>query len=531
VFDLLMTNAHIIDGTGAGAYPADVGVSGGKITAIAAGLQGDSLRKIDLCGRILAPGFIDIHRHADAALFLPGFGKAELFQGITTMINGNCGMSAAPLAPHSRQEVLGYLSPVIGGLPDGVVFDSFSGYAGLVERTPLALNAGSHIGSGTIRAAVGGYAEKALAKDAQKLLHRHLEDALAAGAFGVSVGFSYLPDLYYTPKALAGALAPIRGTDIPLVCHVRGEGGLLYESVCEAIQTARLLRVPLHISHFKCIGRRNWGGLLGKTIRLIEDARGQGLEITCDVYPWTAGSTQMACLLPPEFLQGGTARIVERLMDAKTRGRCREAMRTPSLKYENIVESMGWESIYVSGIKTEKNRWSVGKSIVEIANIRKVDPYDAAFDLLAEEGCNVTMVDYITCEEDIETILHLDYSSVISDTIYPGSGLPHPRGYGNTAMFLDTYVNKRGTLTLEQAIHKLTALPAKTMRIQNKGQIRVGFDADIVVIEKGGIRGTADYQNPTRLSDGVYLAVISGKIALENGELTGDVSGKFIRRG
>ena len=531
MFDLLLTNAAVVDGSGAAAYPANVGVSGGKIAAISPGLDADALRRIDLDGRILTPGFIDIHRHADAALFRPGFGRAELFEGITAIVNGNCGMSIAPLSPPHREEVLRYLSPVTGSLPAGVAFERFSDYTDLLKGMALPLNVGSHVGSGTLRAAVCGYTENALGKGGQKLLNKSLEEALSAGALGVSVGFAYLPDLLYTPEELAEALAPIRGTEIPLVCHLRGEGGILCESVREAIQAAKLLRVPLQISHFKCIGRRNWGTVLRKAIELIEDARQSGAEIMCDVYPWTAGSTQMVCLLPPDFLQGGPGRVAALLADTKTRKACRDIMCKPSLAFENIVESMGWQSVYVSGLNSEKNRWCVGKSIVEIADMRKVDPFDAAFDLLAEEDCNVTMVDYITCEEDIETILRLGYSSLISDTIYPDCGLPHPRGYGNVATFLSEYVKKRGTLTFEQAIHKLTALPAKAMRIKNKGQIREGFDADLVVLEKDGIHSDADFQNPTRLSKGVCLVVVNGKIALEGGCATGVMSGGYIRRG
>ncbi|MCL2856315.1 MAG: amidohydrolase family protein [Oscillospiraceae bacterium] len=530
MYDFLFTNASVIDGSGAAPYTADIGVSDGKIVAISPSLQVDASRKIDLDGRILAPGFIDIHRHADAALLRPEFGEAELFQGITTIVNGNCGMSVTPLSLPYREEVLGYLSPVVGSLPAGVEFESFSSYVSLLKRRALPLNIGSHVGSGTMRATAIGYREKSLSNSAQKLLHQSLEEAMSAGALGVSVGFSYMPDLYYSPEELAEALAPMRGTDIPLVCHVRGEGDMLYESVREAIEAAKLLSVPLHLSHFKCIGRRNWGTLLGKTIELIEDSRQSGTEIMCDVYPWAAGSTQMACLLPPQFLQGGPTQVVERLADTKKRKVCRDIMSRPSSEFENIAESMGWQSIYVSGLGSEKNRWCIGKSIVQIAEIRKVDPFDAACDLLVEENCNVTMVDYITCEEDIETILRLNYSCLISDAIYPDSGLPHPRGYGNVAMFLSEYVKKRGTLTIEQAVHKMTALPAKAMRIKTKGLIREGFDADIVVIEKDGIRSEADFENPTRLTEGIYLAMVNGKIVLEGGSITGAMSGRYVRR-
>ena len=530
MFDFLLANASVVDGSGAAAYLANIGVSGGKIAAISSSIQADALRRIDLDGRVLTPGFIDIHRHADAAVFRPGFGGTELFQGITTIVNGNCGMSIAPLPPNYREEMLGYLASVIGSLPHGIVFESFSDYANLLDKMPLPLNIGCHVGSGTMRAAAAGYQERTLGKTQLELLHKSLEDALSAGALGVSVGLSYLPDFFYTPQELAEVLAPIGGTSIPLVFHVRGEGGMLHESVSEAIESARLLGARIHISHFKCIGRRNWGTLLGKTIEMMEGSRLCGSSISCDVYPWTAGSTQMACLLPPAFLMGGPKQTAERLSCAKTRDVCKSIMKKPSLEFENIAESMGWQSIYVSGLQSEKNRWCIGKNILEIANVRHIDPFDAAFDLLVEENCNVTMVDYITCEEDIETILRLDYSVVSSDTVYPDSGLPHPRGYGNIAALLGEYVKKRGTLTFEQAIRKLTDLPAKIFGIKKKGLICEGFDADIVVIDKEGISSQANYQNPTSLSEGINLVMVNGKIAKEGGSLTGEMNGRYLRR-
>ena len=528
MFDYLLTNAVVIDGSGGPSYAANIGISDGKISAIAPCAQAEANNLIDLEGRILTPGFIDIHRHADAALFRPGFGTAELCQGITTIINGNCGLSIAPLPSSRREEILNYLQPVTGSLPEDVEFEGFSGYAALLKQRDLPLNIGMLAGSGTMRTAVCGYRD--LDNTSLKQLHKVLEDALYSGVFGVSVGLAYMPDNFYTPSDLALALAPISGSGIPLVFHLRAEGRLLYESVIEAIQAVKLLNVPLHISHFKCIGRKNWGRVLGKTIELIEQSRQDGIGISCDVYPWTAGSTQMASLLPPEFLQGGPSQTTLRLLEPKQREICRDIMSRPGADFENIVESMGWQSIFVSGLRSEKNSWCIGKNIEEIAIHLGKDPFDAALNLLAEENCNVTMVDYIACEEDIETILRLSYSSVISDTIYAEGGLPHPRGYGNTAMLFNEYVKKRSTLTMEQMIHKLTALPAKTMGIKNKGLIKEGFDADILVIEKEGISSEANYQNPCCLSKGIYLAMVNGKVALKKSTVTNAKNGSYIGR-
>jgi N-acyl-D-aspartate/D-glutamate deacylase len=319
MFDVVLKNGRIVDGTGAPAVTGDLGIRGGRIAALGPRVTGRAGRTIELEGELVAPGFIDIHRHADAAVFRPAFGEAELRQGITTIINGNCGMSIAPLPRERRGEILDFLAPVTGTLPEKdprgrpVRFEGFSEYVSLLKAAALPLNVGILAGSGTMRAAVMGYGGGVPGGEELRRIHACLEDALAAGAPGVSVGFSYLPDLHYTATGLAAALAPLSGRGgppgraaegPPLVCHVRGEGDLLYPSVEEAIAAARLLRLPLRISHFKCIGRKNWGAGLEKVIALIERNREEGMRIDCDVYPWTAGSTQMLCVLPPPFLPG-----------------------------------------------------------------------------------------------------------------------------------------------------------------------------------------------------------------------------------
>ena len=496
-YDLLFKNGNIIDGSGGAAYNGDVAVTGGVIAAVGPNLSGRAKQQIDISDRTICPGFIDIHRHADAAVFRPGFGEAELRQGITTIVNGNCGMSISPLPDARRKEMLTYLRPVLGDLPEE-----------LSAKPPL--NVLTLAGSGSIRAAVCGYKKPKTDAGDIRIIHSHLEEILAKGAVGVSVGFSYFPDIYYNPESLAEALAPIKNSGLPLMCHIRGEGDLMYQSVQEAIKAAKLLKAPLHISHLKCVGKRNWGTLPAKVIKLIE--RQDDIMITCDVYPWTAGSTQMSCLLPPSFLRDGLTGVSQLLQDPKERAHCRDILKKPGTDFENIVELMGWQSIYISGLKSRKNRWCIGKSITEIADELQIDPYDAAFDLLAEENCDITMVDYITCEEDIATILKLSYSCVASDAIYPSGGLPHPRSYGNTSQLFKEYVQKRSNLSYEEAVYKLTALPAKIIGLTKKGLLKTGYDADLIIIGPKGLECAADYQNPTQYTNGIEMVMIKGEI-------------------
>jgi N-acyl-D-aspartate/D-glutamate deacylase len=541
MFDVLLKNGRIVDGAGKPAMPGDLGIRGGRIAAVEGRIDGKAERIIELGGELVAPGFLDIHRHADAAVFRPGFGEAELRQGITTIVNGNCGMSIAPLPAARRGEILDFLAPVTGILPEKdaqgmpVHFETFPEYVSLLKTMALPLNIGVLAGSGTIRAAAMGYGGGSPGKEELRRIHALLEEALAAGAPGVSVGFSYLPDMHYSAAGLAAALAPLstwggpgRASEgPPLVCHVRGEGDLLYPSVAEAIEAARLLKAPLRISHFKCIGRKNWGAGLEKTIALIERNREAGMKIDCDAYPWTAGSTQMLCLLPPSFLAGGTGETLRRLRDPEERAACRAILAEPGRDFENIALGAGWEAIFVAGLESDKNRPLIGKSLAEIAALRGTDPCDTAFDLLAEEQGNVTMVDYITCQEDIDRIIRLPYTSIISDAVYPSKGLPHPRNSTNVSMVFHEMVCRRRVLGPEEAIHKLTGLPAEAMGLKGKGLLKPGFDADIVVFKPENISAPADYAGPGCFAAGFDYVFIAGKAVLEKGRLTGFKPGRY----
>jgi N-acyl-D-aspartate/D-glutamate deacylase len=367
-----------------------------------------------------------------------------------------------------------------------------------------------------------------LDEESRRKIRASLEDALASGAAGVSTGLSYLPDAAYTAKELAAVLAPLGGSGRPLVCHVRGEGDLLYESIAEVIEIAALIGAPLHISHFKCIGRRNWRTLTAKAIALIDKTRQGGMTVNCDAYPWTAGSTLMACLLPPAFCEGGSEAVVRRLRDPAQRAACREILTRPGKDFENIVYGVGWESIYVAGLASARNQNLTGKNIAEIAAIRGCDPYDAAFDLLAEENCSVTMVDYITCEDDIDTIISLPYASIISDSLYSETGRPHPRSASNIPQVFHTLVQARRTLSLEEAIRKMSGLPAEAMGLSGKGLVRPGFDADISVFRPENISPPADYADPGTLAAGFDYVFIAGTPVLEHDTLTGAKPGRYI---
>lgn len=530
MYDLLIRGGTVVDGSGGAAISADVAVLDGKIAAVAPHIEGGAARVIDAAGRLVTPGFIDIHRHADARLFSPGFGEAELRQGLTTIVNGNCGLSAVPCPAARRDEIHAFLQPVIGDVNAPAPFETFAEYLALVRRTPLPLNVGMLVGNGTVRAAVRGYAPGALTPGELAAARGLLEDALAAGALGVSMGIVYAPEYCYDADGFAQVLAPVRGTGVPLVTHVRGEGDTFHQSLGEVIDVARRLDAPLHVSHFKCIGQRNWGHGMARALEILDEARESGLYIDCDVYPYTAGSTQLLQILPPWFLDGGAPAITRRLREPAQVDALREIFAKPSDRFENLVNLVGWENIRCTTFTQPDNQAYTGMSVAAIAAARGEDPCACACRLLAEEECRISMVDFITSEQDVRTVLRYPYSNVISDAVYPSGGTPHPRLYAAFPKVLIDYVRNEPVLTLEQAVHKMTARPASVLGLRGKGLLREGYDADINVFALGRLEADASYENPAVLACGFDYVFVGGTAAVEHDRLTGARAGRVVTR-
>lgn len=511
MLDTLIKQARVIDGTGAPAFSADVGLKGGCIAAVGALTDAQAAQTIDAHGRCLTPGFLDMHRHPDAAALRGELGEGELRQGLTYLVGGNCGLSLAPLCGAHAQELADYLLPITGRFDRALRFETLREY--LDAATHCAVPCGMLVGMGTLRALAAGFSPEPLSPQQKKVVQNMLAQALGDGALGVSLGLGYAPECFYSTQELIDVLAPLRDSGVMIAVHMRQEGDGVVDALEEMLTVARALRTPVEISHLKAIGRRNWRSAVPKMLDMLRRARSEGLDVGCDVYPYAAGSTQLLHVLPPEFQRGGIDALCETLRDTDARKKMRERMKS-GRDFENITALVGFENVRAIGLTHEEDIRFEGQSLAAIAEALSLDPYDALFDLLAREHCAAGMIDYINNEDDIEDILRTPFSCVISDATYPTGGLLHPRVYGAFTRLFEEYVCRRGILTVEQAVHKVTGLPAARLGLTKKGRIAPGMDADLCLFDPASLHERATFAAPRQCSTGMEQVFLRGKAML-----------------
>ncbi len=524
MLDICIRNGDVIDGTGKEAEHKDIGISDGKIVAIGCLKEIPSEQTIDASGKTVCPGFLDMHRHADAAIFQNEYGSCDLSQGITTIGNGNCGLSLVPQYGTYTDQTAAYLRPVTGDY-SGIAVESLTAYRNALKEHHPAVNALMLAGGGTIRATVAGFQKTRLDDSDFERIHRLLEKTLSEGAGGISLGLGYAPECFYTTEELIRALEPVRGSRTVVSVHLREEAMRLLPSIEEMLTVAAELHVPLQVSHLKACGKENWNRLAQEALNRLAQAREEGIDVCCDVYAYTAGSTQLIHILPPEALKGGTEAITARLTNPAERERLLKRLAS-DLDFDNYSKLVGWDNILISSVRNDEDFRYEGKSIAEACGDR--DPAEFTFDLLARNRCEVTMIDFITTESDIAEILKSPFSYVISDSTFPTGGKLHPRVYGAFSTVIEIYVKERKDLTLPEAIHKMTKLPAERYGLTRKGEIAVGKDADILVFDPDKVHVKATYEIPDRPSEGMNCVIVNGKVAVLDGKLTGVRAGRVL---
>jgi N-acyl-D-amino-acid deacylase len=529
-FDIVIANGRVIDGTGSPWYLADVGIRAGRIAAIGRLGSAPATRRIDAAGRVVAPGFIDMLGQSELTILVDPRLPSKIFQGITTEITGEGG-SAAPLAGHARSE----LQPTLDQLGIQAEWSDFAGYFGRLERQGIGINLASYVGATSVRSIVIGGDNRAPSAEELARMRHLVDEAMEQGAIGVSSSLEYAPAPYASTEeliALAREAARYGGI---YATHMRSEGDAIATALDETFRIGREAGIPVEIWHLKVAGKSNWGRMADVVAR-INAARAAGVDVAADTYAYTAWFNDMSAFVPPWAHDGGTAKLLERLKDPAMRERIRRDMLTPSTEWDNEwseIESPA--SILVGVVKNPALRALQGKTIQEIAAARGKDPIDTLLDVLVEDGAQTGCAVFGMNEADVALALVQPWTSVNNDSSGTategvlGAQHPHPRAYGTFPRILRKYVREEHKLTLEDAIRKFSALPAGRLRLADRGLIKLGMWADVVVFDPETITDRATFSDPNQLSSGMQWVLVNGLPVIDGGQATGARPGKVLR--
>ncbi|HLW86512.1 MAG TPA: D-aminoacylase [Candidatus Sulfotelmatobacter sp.] len=528
-FDLVITNGHIIDGTGSPWYSGDIGVREGKIAAIGNLVAAPRKRTIDAGGRVVAPGFIDMLGQSEFTILVDPRLPSKIYQGITTEVTGE-GDSIAPLNDALIQ----------GGhaiydhykiTPD---WRSFRQYFARLEKQGMGINLASYVGATTVRSIVLGEENKQPTPEQLEQMKALVRDAMKDGAVGVSTALEYAPAPYAKTDELvalateAGKFGGIYST------HMRNESDSVLDSIDEALRIGREAGVPVEIWHLKVAGKNNWGRM-PEVVAKINAARTAGADVTADTYAYTAWYNDFSAFIPAWAHEGGSGKLVERLKDPATRERIRKDMLTPSKDWDNEWQEIpGPEAVMIGVVQNPKLLPLQGKRLSEIAKLWNKDPMDALFDFLIQDPFSDVAV-FGMAQPDVTLALQQPWVAIDNDSSGTspdgilGQEHPHPRAYGTFPRILRKYVREEKALTLEDAIRKFSALPAQRLRLTDRGVLKGGMWADVVVFDPATVRDLATFDNPNQLSEGMEYVLVNGVLVIDQGKMTGALPGKVLR--
>jgi N-acyl-D-amino-acid deacylase len=538
-FDYIIKNSTIIDGTGNPRYRADVGIQNGKIVKIGLLETSTANKEINVSNCIVAPGFIDIHSHSDFAIPFDTRLESTIRQGITTIVTGNCGDSLAPINP-DKIEIFRKLLSIFAtpGETLNITWESFQEYLDELKRGGCSTNIVPLVGFGTIRIAGGpGFEERPPNEEEFDQMKEYVDEAMRAGAFGMSTGLIYSPQVYAKTDEIIELAKIVGKYDGLYFSHIRNEGSRVIQAVeelIEIIEKSGCLKGG-QIAHHKASGPANWGKSI-QTLKLISEANERGLNVSCDQYPYNRGMTSLITVLPPWVHIGGVESINERLQNSKDRERIKKDINEGIKGWENWFKGLGADKIYIASVKTDSWQDITGNSLSEITKIKdKKDDFETLFDLILEEKGEVAITIEGMDEKDIRRIMSGKYTMIGTDgwgvapTGSLSHGMPHPRFYGTYPRILGKYVREEDLLTLETAIRKMTSFPAQKLGLYDRGLIWEGMCADIVIFDPLTVIDRATYTNPHQFPIGIKHVLVNGEIVVENEHQTPILPGKVLK--
>ena len=530
-YDILIKNGQLVDGTGQPANIGDIGINADTIAAIGNLKNAKGIKEIDATGLTVAPGFINMLSWANESLIEDGKSQSDIRQGVTLEVFGE-GWSMGPLTEQSKEAIQGISD---GSIEYDITWETLGEYLEFLETKGVAPNVASFVGATTLRINTVGFEDRAPTPAEMDTMKTMVRKAMEEGAMGIGSSLIYAPGFYSSTEELIELCKVASEYDGMYISHMRSEGNRFLESLDELIQIADEADIRAEVYHLKQGGKDNWNKL-DPAIAKIDSARSAGLHITTNMYNYTAGATGLDAAMPPWVQEGGYEKWAERLQDPAIRKKVAKEMTTPTDEWENLMLGTGsYDKILLIGFKNDSLKYLTGKSLAEVAKMRNTSPEETAMDLVVQDGSRVGTVYFLMSEENVKKQLTLPYMSFGSDAESSATegvfleSSTHPRAYGNVARLLGKYVRDEKVIPLEEAIYKLTMLPATNLKIKKRGTLKEGYFADLAIFDPNTISDNATFEKPMQYATGMQHVFVNGQHVLKDGEHTGALPGKVVR--
>ncbi|HZS44729.1 MAG TPA: D-aminoacylase [Blastocatellia bacterium] len=523
---ILLRGGEVIDGSGSPAFKADLLIEGDRIADVGLNISNESSRAIDCSGKTITPGFIDMHSHSDLKLFVDPQIPQKIRQGVTTEVLGQDGISVAPVLSDRRLSRRAALAGLLGDPRIEWRWNSIGEYLSALDGK-TATNVMTLIPHGAVRDCVIGPDDRPATESEVKEMVKLVEKSLVEGAAGISTGLIYPPCCYGTKEELIELCRPVAAAGRFFVVHMRSESDFIERGLEEVMDISRASGVHLHVSHVKIAGRNNWSKL-NDIVAQMERFVDSGGKLSCDQYPYLAGSTLLSAVLPPWVHSGGVEKALERLSSKTLRQKMREEMlETGPCEWDNFYKFSGPEGIFITDAKLDEHRSCIGRNLSDLGAEYNAEPIEFAFDFLQKEKMAGSMVAFSQCEEVVQRFLRMPFTSICTDGLLGAK--PHPRVYGAFPRVLGRYARELNTITFTDAVHRMTGLAASLLGLSDRGLVRAGMKADLVVLDPRTVIDKATYEEPAQFPVGIDSVFVNGHPAFENRTQSNSFSGRALR--